>query len=693
MKKNLTSALMALKKNRGSGLVLVLVCMLCVSILGIMLLYLTYTGVLLKTTERQSKADLYSASTAMDEIRTGIQAAVSDSIAGAYNDAMANYSNASYLADGQNMQSKFQDVFIEKLKSWTVAENKQLIDNTGKYNTDTLSGFIKSGMGNATVVSVSNCAVSTDDTKKTVTLKGVRVTYTDAKGYTTTITSDIVISAPEFSYVKSNYSTAGLPSYAIIAKLALINSSIDHTIEGSAYASDTDISSSTLSCSNGTYISKAINAGSISGTASGNFSADEKTSVWTNRITLGQTSNILLKGDTYVQDDLDLAGFQSSATLAGNYFGYGNSTTDSSKSSAIVVNGRQASLSLAGVSSLMLAGHSFVENSKVADDVLMGESVSVRGNQTVYLIPKEYLSLSGGNAPTSNPYIYNSYKSSSVPTATLNNNGQNALAEKYNVSVKTVSAPYPGSDQGIVYYFMQFNDTKDGTGKVTTSAESNANKFFADYFAQNKSKIAEYLAGYITSFNSTKLSRSAGWILTKEGSGYALGSAPSKDWVGNSPAQLNTTFKNLCTTLSARSDTAENPYEYFTNTPKLEQLTNTKYFHDQNNVNVGVAVNGNFTVDATDSNKDLNVVIASGSVTVNRDFIGIVIAGGNIILKGNIKADNTLVSQAFTASNNGELLGSYLLNGAGNSMDNSSSGNGSSWNLGKLVTYQNWSKN
>ena len=47
--------LASLRNNRGSGVVLVLVCMLFVSILGTTLLYMSYTGFRMKVAERQGK--------------------------------------------------------------------------------------------------------------------------------------------------------------------------------------------------------------------------------------------------------------------------------------------------------------------------------------------------------------------------------------------------------------------------------------------------------------------------------------------------------------------------------------------------------------------------------------------------------------------------------------------------------------
>lgn len=121
--------------------------------------------------------------------------------------------------------------------------------------------------------------------------------------------------------------------------------------------------------------------------------------LWANRIKIG-SSSALFRGTTYVQDDLDLSGSQTAATLAGSYYGFGNSLTDSTKSSAILVNGAETMLDMSGLTRLMLAGHSFITNpssSGTTTDVLMGESVSVRGNQRAYLVPTDYLDGAGSN--------------------------------------------------------------------------------------------------------------------------------------------------------------------------------------------------------------------------------------------------------------------------------------------------------
>lgn len=674
MKKRICAAISALRGNKGSGLVLVLVCMLCVSILGIMILYLSYTGLLLKTTERQSKSDLYSASTIMDEVRAGVQKAASDSIADAYKEVLINYSNTSYLEANQTMEAKFQQEFKAKLLGWkSDGTNLFTAIQSCNYNADLLDAM--AGDKNC-VTSVSGSKVEVTD--KSITLKGIRATYKDAKNYTTEVTSDIVVSVPDFSYIASNYSTAGLPSYALVAKTsAAVNQVNDKTVTGSMYAGTIDDSVGGLIIKNGTVVCRGA-------VTTGKGISTENVSLWANRISVSTKGNLNLSGSAYVQDDLDLAGSGASATLAGTYYGYGNDVSDPTKSSSILVNGRDSTLNLAGLNRLMLAGHSFVSNSGLITgegidqaDAMMGESVTVKGNQMAYLIPADCL-----DGVASNPYIY----SADSPNVTVKTyaaiNG--IRLSDYSVTPQTIQLNYPGTDQKIAYFFMKFGNTN---GKTSVQ---NANDFFKAYFTANSGKIQQYVKGYLSSYTPVSLTQSAGWTLTKNGDNYTLGSAPINT-VGSSSAQLATTFANLCQTLSAKSAAADSPYEYYVNTGKVAALTAAKYFTATDEKKVGVVVNGGYTIDDSDEQSALNVVIASGDVIVNRAFSGLIISGGTVTINYDITADSTAVNSAFAATNGTETLGSYLQNGVGNTSQTSDSG--SSWNYDKLVTYQNWSKN
>jgi len=684
MREKLKSARKALRGNSGSGIVLVLVCMLCVSILGVMVMYLSYTGLLLKVTERQSKTDFYDASTAMDEIRAGIQNAASDSIGAAYKTVLINYSNADYTRN-TTMENQFKSEFLSNILSSDLFYN-------GQYKVETLQSFAS---GSAQVTGSGTVSSSASG----VVLKGVTVSYTDDKGYTTAVTSDISIGVPEFSYVVSNYSVSSLPAFALIAKNTLLESGgvSALNLSGSAYAGNiTAEGSGALNITNGTMVCKglvSINGAALAGDSARLVLGDNTSgaTLWANRIEVGGGSSVLLQGNTYVQDDLDLSGVQAAATLSGSYYGFGNSLTDSTKSSAILVNGTHTTLDLSGLTRLMLAGHSFVSNPSNAGtttDVLMGESTSVRGNQRAYLVPAAYLS-----GADSNPLIYDN----TPPTVTLNSSGLAALGQ-YGVELNPIYANYPGTTQHIAYYFMRFHDTT--ADNTTITAEQNANNFFKSYFDSNSKSILNYLKEYTTLTSGTGITQSAGYTLKSatDSSGnvtYSLGSVYSGSFETSSK-QMTSTFGQLTTTLFSRKSsnvTPDDPYEYFVNETKLTEAVpagSAMPFQNDSGDTVGIVSNGAYTIGGSAPEK-LCVVIATGDVTVDRDFHGIIISGGNIILHGSVIADETNVTAAFSAKSGQYTLSDFLQNGAASS-STTTGGNDSSWNLDDLITYQNWKK-
>ena len=693
MRKRLENVRRALRGNSGSGIVLVLVCMLCVSILGVMVMYLSYTGLLLKVTERQSKADFYDASTAMDEIRAGVQKAASDSIAVAYKEMLVHYSDAAYAS---NMTAKFQEAFREQMKSWQTTENSVTVNllsfangaNTGTYNADVLTSFVTSA--SAKVTSTADSSASYNAATNALVLKGVRVTYTDAKHYTTSVTSDITIGMPDFSYVLSSYSVSGLPSFALIADQTLQenSSTASLSVAGSAYAGNIDVSASgSLEIKSGTVICKNLTsvAGPKTDSAAARFIVDGGASLWTNGIKVGTGSSVKLAGSTYVQDDLNLAGSGSSAVLEGSYYGFGDSTIKSTESSAILVNGTGTTLDMSRLSRLMLAGHSFVSDPKYADDstnplkgttdVLMGESISVRGEQRIYLAPVGCLT-----GASTNPEIINT-ADIKTKTVTLNQayKIKNHALSEYGAILQTVYSSYPGaSGQTVCYYFLKFADT------------NKTNQFFADYFSDSKTEIVKYLEEYTALSSMTGNPQSAGYTIKKDANNnYTLSVVATSPFTASS-TQLKNTFVQLTKTLSANSvSTDKTPYTYYVNVSEVDKLTGTTAFKDENGSMVGLIVKGSYSTSSAANT--VQVIIATGTVTVDSKFVGLIISGDNIILKAPVASDEAGVTAAFSATNNGITLGSFLQNGAANT-SSTSGGSNSGWNLGDLITYRNWKK-
>jgi len=697
MRKIGTAARRALRGNRGSGIVLVLVCMLCVSILGVTALYLSYTGLLLKVTERRSKADFYDATTAMDEIRAGVQTAASDSIAGAYKSALINYSNPAFTG-GSDMSAGFQREFRNELYGWKDEAGDALFITSGgtyRYSTDVLKSFVSDSNTAVSVRDGKAAQVVYDTGKKTVLLKNVDVVYTNPRThYTTEVSADISVGMPDFSYVVSQYSISGLPEFAVIAKDTLLQdyNNTQLVVDGSAYASRVLLKNegSSLDIKRGTVVCAGLLSVNNAGPGSTpRLTVEDGASLWTNRIEVGASSSAVLDGRTYVKDDLELAGAASKASLGGSFYGFGNSLTAADQSSAILVNGRNTTLDLSGLSRLMLAGRSFVSNYKNAADsvvdVPMGESVSVRGNQEAYLAPAASLDGVSGN-----PWIF----SGTAPAVTLKSGTSpwsgKTLAD-YGASLKPVYTKYPGTQQTVAYYFLQF-DTAEHT-----------NQYFKDYFSNNSGEISSYLDAYTSLSSVSGLTQSAGYTVEKNADGtYALGSYVTADSLVNSAAQMQSTFTQLTTTLFDRVSVSTNPYDYFVRADEIDakllpSSQSVFEFSDSAGAVVGLIVRGDYMIDGT-SPEALRVVIATGSVIVKKEFHGLIIAGSNINMQNSVFAKAEEVTSAFSSACtvNGEslALSSFLRAGVADNTESGGSGTGSalSWNLDKLVSYQNWNK-
>ena len=115
-----------------------------------------------------------------------------------------------------------------------------------------------------------------------------------------------------------------------------------------------------------------------------------------------------IKANAYIENDLDIRDSGTRVTLGGRYYGYSyNENNDpaslgsqSDYSSAILVNGTDTTINTDNLKQLLLSGRSYV--SRVTDigmnnDIMMGESLSVKSNQLAYLVPDKYISV--GNNP------------------------------------------------------------------------------------------------------------------------------------------------------------------------------------------------------------------------------------------------------------------------------------------------------
>lgn len=184
MKNRIKRAWKALKENRGSGVVLVLVAISCITLMTTSLLHLSYTAFKMKAAERQNKVEFYETDAKMDELVAELQNEVSEAIKEAKKDVLVNFST-----NNDTNNTRFREKLVKELVSEFVTE-----DN--KYNTERLENLLQK-----TVKITTDSSYQNDDETIRFVMKDVRITYTSAKsGNYTTITTDIILDASSLTY-------------------------------------------------------------------------------------------------------------------------------------------------------------------------------------------------------------------------------------------------------------------------------------------------------------------------------------------------------------------------------------------------------------------------------------------------------------------------------------------------------------
>lgn len=148
--------------------------------------------------------------------------------------------------------------------------------------------------------------------------------------------------------------------------------------------------------------------------------------LWTKDIILsGNQANADINGDCFIKDDLEVNGNKGVVDISGSYYGFGfdgdiNIANESSsgemvnfeaggagtqeheKRSAVIVNGKEANVKLttdsATTKQFVLGGRAYIDLSNnvgaqtQSADYMTGESISIKGNQKIYLLdnPSSY---------------------------------------------------------------------------------------------------------------------------------------------------------------------------------------------------------------------------------------------------------------------------------------------------------------
>lgn len=454
------------RDDRGSSIVIVIIAMALIGILATTILWSSYLNYRIKINDLKAKNSFYSAETVVEQIVAGVKKdVVSVSINEAYQEVISNWDA---LGTDSNRESYFVTAYIASVEeqlnvsSWGTSNqyDKSILHDyvdAAFWNEGNDQGYIVEQTWEDAIPEFK--AANAVNSYSSMVLKNICVEFYDGNGYLSIINTDIAIDVPKLRFTQSGTIDRLYP-YVLIggegiesesATTVAINGSIyggvddnneggiqigeksSVTIEDASYV----ISGSDIVVGNSPYFVNLINQGA--NLVVRNVSADGKsfrTNIYARGLVVNG-SHMDLWGRMYIANDLILSGKGSSVSLAGQYFGYGDTNTatrtetvtkkdednndvteeqtvnPANSSSAIVINGKDSTVDLLELTTLQLAGRAYVSLSQDDEEdsglphVLMGESISVKSNQIAYLVPPECIgTLDGKTVIGQNPVSF-----------------------------------------------------------------------------------------------------------------------------------------------------------------------------------------------------------------------------------------------------------------------------------------------
>ena len=731
-----------LNSNRGGALLSVIIAMTVVGILAAVVLSISFTNFQMKQVDKKSKDNFYSAESVLDEVMVGLQNEVSQQFTKAYTYVLENYG---YYTSSAEMRTDFETEFVLNM-----VDALSKTGDPNHYDIALLESYVRAAAlsaGSYTVSSIYKGVDANDDpiyenyletVKDGLILRNVMVTYTE-QSYVNTITTDIKVTIPglQFSLVSN---MPKISDFCLIAQQGLFTQARAYlSLKGKAFAgAGIDLANSSLLDVEYPSSLLLITEGDVTLNGSARLNTHTTTSLWAKSITTkGKANTLSLVGRTYVKDDTTINGSDNTLVLANQYFGYSDSSDKAGESSAIIINGGNTTLDMTSLKSLVVAGTAFVSTQGTDEDnkdVLMGDSIAVKGNQVAYLLPVECFPTDAeGRYFATNPMSYSQY-------AALNNirGWEENAKEKVLSSVKRSLASY-----GEVDIIPIFTPRAGGTVYIYINFEraDAAAKYAIDYYGSDAgAKLQNYLDRYVKEFHAAGITMER--IMTIGNYLIPLEEAENKAAYGSSIAGVNAQemlhYKNsydaLCSKLvenisSLTSDELEKTvYENIIDANKLS------YFLTQ--VRSGAGLSANVEADAAGKTVTIwstdahaadevrcivvdnaggaaytvpaggkGIIIATGDVFVNSNnqtaWEGLIISNGKATMQGGtetrrtaIVANETYVSQALrliATVGTEEYSGSgFFVDGSDFTVGDTSDAEGARVDVRDCLSFENW---
>lgn len=723
------------RRNEGASLVAVVTAVVFVMTIGSIVLTVTLTNIRMREVEESGKQNFYGADGVMEEIASRLNDEASVAMRKAYTVVLEDYRKS--LMSGENIQEKFAYLYMDNLrKTFTVDPDSEirnglepnLIYAYGDYSEDYIKNLI-SDENRPYFIPVGDTTFSADYVDGIFTLHNLRVEYTDTRGYETVISTDMVFHTPTLNF-SNNTEIKDYMKYALISDVQIGINGNSTSVDGNMYAGYNGIdihgNASNVTLTGTNIVTRGdinVNSGSTNVKIGGDRSNVWAENVTTTPVSSGSVnpSSLTLEGNIYVSDDLTLNAANSEINLIGKYYGYNfrkqydkvDNTRSPEYSSAIVINGMNAKLNMTGLDYLMLAGRTYIarnKNASTVQDVVLGESLSVRTNQLAYYVPERFLEDvdGGGKTLDFSPAVDSESNTKAAEYANYLNmdldvlkgflkEGNPVLAYRFLDSTAS-----PGVVNYLYRYYLNFKD------------DQAANDFFAAYSAANGTRLnnlgQEYADAII--IDSNTMVSLQGDIMSRDTGADSFTVKPvtiTTDWTDvdsgvyyNYADQMAKNYMSLQKYLEDWSlhsveitsdkvrfnDKKDDPVtSSFVDFSLIPENSEAVYKED----GTLIAVVGK-DYEINDMNFTKGIVIATGNVKVYHDFTGMIIAGGTIEVVSspmNIKADELLVADLFKEDAARDIpLFSHLFFDYG-TVDENVLG---LINIDKYQTYENWTR-
>ncbi len=454
------------KDDSGSAFIFVVIGVMFVSIVGATVLSVATNYVTTVIVDHYSTDNFYQTEGYLSEIRSGIEEIAGKANEKAYLEVVEHYTSPKMTSQMKTIYGKkYLTGIVRKLNHDALVptetsaeikdiESKPAADSTVTTDWEQLSmDLIKKMSTNPGTLGSTygtndlryRFEYDKDEKELYLVIRGLIIKYTDETGYRSSVKTDIRIGVPDYAF-EGNRTYEELKHYISISddilRVDTDNHSSDAAVSGNVYSgtakkmeSPNDDEGSGIQIhprTKAVFHSKRIISRGNLNIFSG---ADVKMSGLSGPASLGElwlknivvrkpspavggamTSNVNINDNAYILDDTSIEDDNATVNLGGNYYGYsynrdnsdtteGNASLRSDYSSAILINGRNTTLTSNGLTKLILAGRTFVQrNEKLTDgtyqesvdDIMMGESLAVRSNQIAYLVPEEFI-LDGHN--------------------------------------------------------------------------------------------------------------------------------------------------------------------------------------------------------------------------------------------------------------------------------------------------------